>query len=143
MYDFYNIVKKNEFGIHPEYGNKSKIDGILTLRRFIYFKEGKPYIDKRDLLAKEPSVEMRTSCEACMAISLIWKYMVVDVVAQHNHRLQPLQYVHMISSNQCIFEFQTSQIVLVGEIGLKSKEFHEYVSNQDSGMTFEPKQSNH
>ncbi|GAU23100.1 hypothetical protein TSUD_184010 [Trifolium subterraneum] len=92
-YDFYNEYnKKMGFGIRREYGNKSKIDGILTSRRFTCFKEGKRGVDKRDYFTKDPRAETRTGCQARMVISLdrkIGKYKVVDFVAEHNHILQP------------------------------------------------------
>ncbi|KAJ1396932.1 FAR1 DNA-binding domain [Sesbania bispinosa] len=60
-YEFYNEYSKRiGFGIHREYGNKSKKDGILTSRRFSCFKEGKRSVDKRDHLTKEPRAETRT-----------------------------------------------------------------------------------
>ncbi|XP_045821955.1 protein FAR1-RELATED SEQUENCE 5-like [Trifolium pratense] len=99
-YDFYNeYSKKMGFRIRREYGNKSKIDGVLTSRRFTCFKEGNRGVDKRDYLTKEPRAETRTGCQARMVISLdrkIGKYKVVDFVAQHNHMLQPNEYVHML-----------------------------------------------
>jgi hypothetical protein len=58
-YDFYNEYnKKMGFGIRREYGNKSKVDGILTSRRFTCFKEGNRGV-----------------------------YKVVDFVSEHNHIL--------------------------------------------------------
>ncbi|GAU39124.1 hypothetical protein TSUD_23030 [Trifolium subterraneum] len=127
-YDFYNEYnKKMGFGIRREYGNKSKIDGILTSRRFTCFKEGKRSFDKRDYFMKDTRAETRTGCQARMVISLdrkIGKYKVVDFVAEHNH---------MIRSHRRIFESQASQIILAYESGLKPKDFHEYVSKQAGG----------
>ncbi|KAK2408459.1 protein FAR1-RELATED SEQUENCE [Trifolium repens] len=58
-YDFYNEYnKKMGFGIRREYGNKSKVDGILTSRRFTCFKEGNRGV-----------------------------YKVIDFVSEHNHIL--------------------------------------------------------
>jgi hypothetical protein len=38
-YEFYNDYSKRiGFGIRREYGNKGRIDGVLTSRRFTYFK---------------------------------------------------------------------------------------------------------
>ncbi|KAK2408460.1 protein FAR1-RELATED SEQUENCE [Trifolium repens] len=49
-YDFYNEYnKKMGFGIRREYGNKSKVDGILTSRRFTCFKEGNRGVYKQPL----------------------------------------------------------------------------------------------
>ncbi|KAJ1429757.1 FAR1 DNA-binding domain [Sesbania bispinosa] len=54
-YEFYNEYSRRiGFGIRRKYGNKSKKGGILTLRRFACFKEGKRGVDKRDHLTKEP-----------------------------------------------------------------------------------------
>lgn len=48
-YEFYNEYNRRiEFDICREYGNKSKIDEILTSRRFACFKECKRDADKRD-----------------------------------------------------------------------------------------------
>jgi zinc finger SWIM domain-containing protein 3 len=72
-----------------------------------------------------------------MVISLdrkIEKYKVVDFVAQHNHPLQPQEYVHMIRSHRCISEAQASQIVLGDESGLRPKDLHEYISKQAGGL---------
>jgi hypothetical protein len=58
-YDFYNeYSKKMGFSIRREYGNKSKVDGILTSRRFTCFKEGNRGV-----------------------------YKVIDFVSEHNHIL--------------------------------------------------------
>jgi zinc finger SWIM domain-containing protein 3 len=90
-YQFYNEYgKRNGFGIRREYYNKSKVDGVLTSRRFTCFKEGKRSVDKRR--TGEHRAETRTECQARMGISLdrkIEKYTVVDFIAQHNHPLQP------------------------------------------------------
>jgi zinc finger SWIM domain-containing protein 3 len=102
-YEFLNDYSRRiGFGIRREYGNKSKIDGILTSRRFSCFKEGRRGNDKRDHLTKESRAETRTGCKARMVISLdrkIEKYKVVDFVDEHNHPLQPPGYVHMIRSH--------------------------------------------
>jgi zinc finger SWIM domain-containing protein 3 len=136
-YDFYNeYSKKMGFSIRREYGNKSKVDGILTSRRFTCFKEGNRGVDKRDYLTKEPRAETRTGCQARMGISFdrkIGKYKVVDFVSEHNHILQPNEYVHMTRSHRRIFESQASQIILADESGLKPKDFHNYVSKQAGG----------
>ncbi|GAU41201.1 hypothetical protein TSUD_26260 [Trifolium subterraneum] len=62
------------------------------------------------------------------------KYKVVDYVAQHNHPLQPQEYVHMIRSHRRISEAQASQIVLGDESGLRPKDLHEYISKQAGGL---------
>ncbi|WJX88173.1 hypothetical protein P8452_70285 [Trifolium repens] len=62
------------------------------------------------------------------------KYKVVDFVAQHNHPLQPQEYVHMIRSHRRISEAQASQIVLGDESGLRPKDLHEYISKQAGGL---------
>jgi len=47
-YDFYNDYNKRiGFGIRREYGNKSRIDGVLTSRRFTCLKR------VRELLTKD------------------------------------------------------------------------------------------
>lgn len=53
----------------------------------------------------------------------VGKYKVVDYVAQHNHCLQPLGYVHTIHSHWHIFETQASQIAMDNDYGLKQKDF--------------------
>jgi zinc finger SWIM domain-containing protein 3 len=109
----------------------------LTSRRFTCFKEGTRIVDKRRHPAMEPRAETRTGCQARMVISLdrkIGKYKVVDFIAQHNHPLQPLEYVHMIRSHRRISEAQASQIVLGDESGLRPKDLHEYISKQAGGI---------
>ncbi|GAU15754.1 hypothetical protein TSUD_235700 [Trifolium subterraneum] len=137
-YEFFNEYSRRiGFGIRREYGNKSKIDGVLTSRRFSCFKEGRRGADKRDHLTKESRAETRTGCKARMVISLdrkIGKYKVVDFVVKHSHPLQPPGYVHMIRSHRRISESQASQIVLADESGLKPKDFHAYVSKQVGGI---------
>uniref|UniRef100_A0A1S2Y170 Protein FAR1-RELATED SEQUENCE 5-like n=2 Tax=Cicer arietinum TaxID=3827 RepID=A0A1S2Y170_CICAR len=137
-YEFYNEYSKRiGFGIRREYANKSKKDGILTSRRFTCFKEGIRCVDKRGHPVGEHRAETRTGCKARMVISLdrkIGKYKVVDFVAQHNHPLQPPEYVHMIRSHRHISEVQASQIILADESGLRPKDFHEYMSKQVGGI---------
>ncbi|CAK8544076.1 unnamed protein product [Lathyrus sativus] len=138
-YDFYNEYSKRiGFGIRREYANKSKKDGVLTSRRFTCFKEGVRGVDKRyQMTGEHTRAETRTGCQARMVISLdrkIEKYKVVDFVAQHNHPLQPLEYVHMIRSHRRISEAQASQIVLGDESGLTPKDLHEYISKQVGGI---------
>ncbi|KAK2428515.1 hypothetical protein QL285_027031 [Trifolium repens] len=135
-YQFYNEYgKRNGFGIRREYYNKSKVDGVLTSRRFTCFKEGKRSVDKRR--TGEHRAETRIECQARMSISLdrkIEKYTVVDFIAQHNHPLQPPEHVHMIRSHRHISEAQATQIVLGDESGLKPKDLHEYISRQAGGI---------
>ncbi|PNX83162.1 protein FAR1-related sequence 5-like [Trifolium pratense] len=135
-YEFYNEYgKRNGFGIRREYFNKSKVDGVLTSRRFTCFKEGKRSVDKRR--TGEHRAETRTECPARMVISLdrkIEKYNVVDFIAQHNHPLQPPEHVHMIRSHRHISEAQATQIVLGDESGLRPKDLHEYISRQAGGI---------
>ncbi|XP_058785000.1 protein FAR1-RELATED SEQUENCE 5-like [Vicia villosa] len=137
-YEFYNKYSKGfGFGIRREYSNKSRIDGVLTSRRFTCFKEGARVIDKRRNPTGEPRAETRTGCLARMVISLdrkIEKYKVVDFVAQHNHPLLPQEYVHMIRSHRHISEAQASQIILGEESGLRPKDLHEYISKQSGGI---------
>ncbi|XP_045810796.1 protein FAR1-RELATED SEQUENCE 5-like [Trifolium pratense] len=137
-YDFYNAYSKTiGFGIRREYGNKSRVDGVLTSRRFTCFKEGIRSVDKRCHSTAEPRAETRTGCQARMAISLdrkIGKYKVVDFIAKHNHPLQPPEHVHMIRSHRRISEAQASQIVLGDESGLTPKDLHEYISKQAGGI---------
>jgi zinc finger SWIM domain-containing protein 3 len=92
-YDFYNEYSKRiGFGIRREYGNKSRVDGVLTSRRFTCYKEGVRGVDKRRQPKGEPREEIRTECSARMVISLdrkIDKYKVANFIAEHNHQLQP------------------------------------------------------
>ena len=136
-YEFYNEYSKRiGFGIRREYGNKSRVDGVLTSRRFTCFKEGVRAVDKRRQPKGEPRAEIRTGCLARMVISLdrkIEKYKVVDFIAEHNHELQP-EHVHMIRSHRRISETQASQIVLGDESGLRPKDLHEYISKQAGGI---------
>ncbi|KEH41946.1 FAR1 DNA-binding domain protein [Medicago truncatula] len=70
-YEFYNDYSKRiGFGIRREYGNKSRIDGVLTSRRFTCFKEGARVVDKRRQPTAESRAETRTGCTARMVISL-------------------------------------------------------------------------
>ncbi|XP_074283618.1 protein FAR-RED IMPAIRED RESPONSE 1-like [Silene latifolia] len=70
-YDFYNeYARRIGFGIHREYRNLSKKDGILTSRRFSCHKKGERGVDKRDYLTKDGRAETRTGCQAHMSISL-------------------------------------------------------------------------
>ncbi|KAK2402304.1 protein FAR1-RELATED SEQUENCE [Trifolium repens] len=138
-YEFYNEYSKRiGFGIRREYVNKSKKDGVLTSRRFTCFKEDIRGVDKRrQPKGERHRAETRTGCQARMVISLdrkIEKYKVVDFVAQHNHPLQPQEYVHMIRSHRRISEAQASQIVLGDESGLRPKDLHEYISKQAGGI---------
>ena len=58
-YEFYNEYSKRiGFGVRREYGNKSRIDGVLTLRRFTCFKEGVRGVDKRRQPKGEPRAEL-------------------------------------------------------------------------------------
>jgi len=60
-YEFYNDYSKRiGFGICQEYGNKSRIDGVLTSRRFTCFKEGTRVVDKRRQPTAESRAETRT-----------------------------------------------------------------------------------
>ncbi|XP_024625265.1 protein FAR1-RELATED SEQUENCE 5-like [Medicago truncatula] len=137
-YEFYNEYSKRiGFGIRREYGNKSKKDGVLTSRRFTCYKEGTRSVDKRRQPTGESTAETRTGCNARMGISLdrkIGKYKVVDFVLEHNHLLQPQEYVHMIRSHRRISEVQASQIIMGDESGLRPKELHEYMSKQAGGI---------
>jgi hypothetical protein len=76
-------------------------------------------------------VETIMDCQAHMVISLDWKmekYKVVDFVAEHDHPLQPQEYVHMIHFHWCISNARVSQIVLGDESGLRPKCLHECIS---------------
>ena len=137
-YEFYNDYSKRiGFGVRREYGNKSRIDGVLTSRRFTCFKEGTRVVDKRRQSTAESRAETRTWCTARMVISLdrkIGKYQVVDFDAQHNHLLLPPEYFHMIRSHRHISEAQASQIVLGDESGLRPRGLHQYISKQAGGI---------
>jgi hypothetical protein len=64
-YDFYNEYSKRiGFGIRREYANKSRVDEVLTSRRFTCFKEGTRIVDKRRHPTTEPRAETRTGCQA-------------------------------------------------------------------------------
>jgi len=64
-YEFYNDYSKRiGFGIRREYGNKTRVDGVLTSRRLTCFKEGVRGVDKRRQQKGEPRAEIRTGCLA-------------------------------------------------------------------------------
>jgi len=49
-YEFYNEYSKRiGFGVRREYGNKSRVHGVLTSKRFTCFKEGVRGVDKRHI----------------------------------------------------------------------------------------------
>jgi len=83
-YEFYNEYNKRiGFGIRREYANKSRVDGVLTSRRFTC-------VDERSQPNGEPRAEIRTGCSTRIVISLdrkIEKYKVIDFIAEHNHQL--------------------------------------------------------
>lgn len=70
-YEFYNeCSKRNEFGIRLEYSNKSKVDGILTSKRFTCFKKGIQGVVKRRHSTVKPRVETKIGCQVRMFILL-------------------------------------------------------------------------
>ncbi|CAO2815892.1 unnamed protein product [Amaranthus hypochondriacus] len=72
-----------------------------------------------------------------MVISLDRKagmYKVVQFVAEHNHPLQPLKFVHMLNSHLHITESQASQIDMASEYGLRITDAHEFMAKQAGGI---------
>jgi hypothetical protein len=69
---------------------------IVTLRRFVYAKEGIQGIDMRDSKTRKARVETRRECNTHLVIICNGKYMVANFVAKHNHNLHLSMIVHMM-----------------------------------------------
>jgi zinc finger SWIM domain-containing protein 3 len=130
-YNFYiEYERMTSFGIRKEYVNKCKKTRIVTLRRFVYEKEGIRGI------ARKAQAEIRCVCNACIVIVYnqdSGKYMVTDFIAEHNHNLHLSTIVHIMSSQRKMSTTQAAEINLAYELGIRLKDSYQLMSKQVGG----------
>lgn len=117
------------------YDSKSKKDGIITSKVFLYSNEGTREKDKRDNLTKNPRAETRTDCQVHLQIKFdrgAQKYKVIDFFSEYNHPLQKPQACYLIPSQREVPEVTCIDIHLADSSGIRSKEAHEMLNRQVS-----------
>ncbi|XP_062014403.1 protein FAR1-RELATED SEQUENCE 5-like [Rosa rugosa] len=124
------------FGVRKVYANKSRIDGQITIVRFVCSKEGNRVADKRDHLTKNPRAETRTNCLVRLGLQFnreSSKFEVHDFVHEHNHLLHTPETCHMILSQRNLTDSQAIHIDFADDSGLKPKAAHQFFSQQVGG----------
>jgi len=136
-YDFYNEYGRNYgFSIRKDWGNKRKVDGVVTSRKFVCCKEGFRHEWERDGQKTYDRAETRTGCQARMKIRVDkkkGKYYVHSLELSHNHALHVPQCAHMMPSQRKISKAQELEIDLAEASGIKLKDSYEFMGKQAGG----------
>ena len=78
------------FDVRKHYINKSKNDGKVTSRGFVYAKQGIQDKEKEDMIHTRNQDDTRNNCPVRLYVSLVQengKFKVYDFVGEHNHTL--------------------------------------------------------
>jgi hypothetical protein len=125
------------FDVRKQYNNKSLVDGVYTLSRFVCAKAGLRRKDKRDHQTKNPRAETRTGCKVRMGVivnRVDGNYELYDLVLEHNHVLQVPETFHLMTSQRKNSSVQGSQIEMVDASGIRPKDAYELASRQAGGF---------
>ncbi|XP_027109337.2 protein FAR1-RELATED SEQUENCE 5-like [Coffea arabica] len=135
-YKFYNkYVFKMDFSIRKDYLNKDK-ETVTTSRRYSCCKKCVKLNYEGDVMPKKIRALTKIGCGAKMIIVLhgeTMKYRVHDFVLNYNHKLQIIQYSHMMPSQRKVSEVQGFQTEISEDARLLLKQSHELIG-KEAGM---------
>ncbi|XP_030924637.1 protein FAR1-RELATED SEQUENCE 5-like [Quercus lobata] len=112
------------FDVRKHYINKSKNDGKVTSRGFVYAKQGIPGKEKEDMICTRNQDDTRTNCPVRLYVSLVQesgKFKVYDFVGEHNHTLHLSETIYMMRSQRKISEVHAGLIELASSSRIKPK----------------------
>jgi hypothetical protein len=124
------------FDVRINYENRSKLDGVITSARYVCSNEGYRRNDKRDHKTKCHSAKTRSSCKACMGITVdreVGDYEIYDLVLEHNHDLQLPTPYPLMPSHRKISALQDFEIETVDDSEIGPKAAHELAIRQVGG----------
>ena len=113
------------FDVRKHYLNKSKKDGKITSRGFVYAKQGIRGPKKEDMIRTRNRDDTRTNCPVKLYVSLVReaeKYKVTNFIEEHNHTLLLLETVYMMRSQRKISEVHVGLIELASPSRINQKQ---------------------